>query len=198
MTQTTAFPRRAGAPLAEPITLAQALHHLREVSDSAENDAYILGLISVAREACEDRTERSLVSTPLLLTLDGFPTGGAIELRSPPLIAVQSVQFTDPAGVLQTLDPADYVVDTASQPGYLVPAPAKAWPETQEGAINTVRVNYTAGYGDTAASVPTPLKQWMLLAIGDMYAMRNASSERPAVGHGFVDHLLNPYRLLGI
>ena len=41
MTQTTAFPRRTGAPLAEPITLAQALHHLREVSDSAENDAWL-------------------------------------------------------------------------------------------------------------------------------------------------------------
>ena len=59
-------------------------------------------------------------------------------------------------------------------------------------------VTYTAGYGAAAADVPAPLKQWMLLAIGDMYEMRNASGDKPAVKHDFVDHLLNPYRLLGI
>lgn len=196
MTQTTAFPRRAGQPLAEPITLAQALHHLREVSDGGENDAYIMGLITAAREACEERTERAMISTPMTLTLDGFPR--AIELRSPPIMSVQSVKFVDADGALQTLDPADYVLDNASEPGYIVPAPGKEWPETQTGAINTVRVAYTAGYGDTPASVPAPLKHWIQLAVGDMYAMRNASSDRPAVAHGFVDHLLNPYRLLGI
>ena len=194
----SAFPRRAGAPAAEPITLAQALHHLREIADGAENDAYVLGLIQAAREACEERTERTLLSTAWRLTLDGFPASGAIELRQPPIIGVTSVQFKDVDGVLQTLAPTDYVVDTASQPGYIVPGPGLAWPETQSEAINTVVVNYTAGYGAAAADVPAPLKHWMLLAIGDMYEMRNASGDKPAVKHDFVDYLLNPYRLLGI
>jgi uncharacterized phiE125 gp8 family phage protein len=83
-------------------TLAQALHHLRESADGAENDAYILGLIATARAACEDRTERTLISTPWRLTLDGFPASGAIELSQPPIIGVTSVQFRDEAGVLQT------------------------------------------------------------------------------------------------
>ena len=196
MNQIPAFPRRGGPPLAEPVTLAQALHHLRETSDGAENDAYIMGLISTAREACEERIERMLISTPMTLTLDGFPS--AIKLRNAPIVSVQSVGFADENGALQTLSPLDYVLDKASDPGFIVPAPGKAWPATQSGAINTVRVAYTAGYGDTPDSVPAPLKHWMLLAIGDMYAVRNASSERPAAAHGFVDHLLNPYRILGI
>jgi len=197
-TYTSAFPRRAGAPVAEPVTLAQALHHLREIADGAENDVYITGLIAAAREACEDRTERTLISTPWRLTLDGFPATGAIELRQPPIIGVTSVQFRDADGILQTLAPADYVVDTASEPGYIVPGPGLTWPETQADTINTVVITYTAGYGATAADVPAPLKHWMLLAIGDMYETRNASGEKPQVKHDFVDHLLNPYRLLGI
>ena len=191
-----AFPRRAGPPLAEPITLAEALTHLREVGDGGANDAYITSIITVARTACEGRTERSLITTPWLLKLDGFPD--AIELASPPLIAVQSVQYLDDLGALQTLDPADYVVDTQSEPGYLVPAPEATWPTTQAGAINTVRVAYTAGYGPTGASVPAPLRHWILLAITELYETRNGSSDRPQVRHDFADGLLNEFRILGV
>lgn len=190
-----AYPRRAGQPQIEPFTLAQALTHLRETADGGANDAYISSLIAVARQTCEDRTERTLLSTPWLLKLSGFPA--VVSLRAPPVIAVQSVSYLDESGTLQTLAPADYVVDTASEPGCLVPAPGKAWPATQAGAINAVEVAYTAGYGDTAATVPQPLRQWILLALGDMYANREASGAQPQVGHQFADRLLDPYLIFG-
>ena len=179
--------------MAEPLTLAEALVHLRE--DAGVSDARVLALITVARETCENRTERTMLSTPWRLTMDSFPD--AFELMQPPIIAVQSVQFVDEAGVLQTLDPADYTLDTVSEPGYLVPAYGKEWPATRSQP-NAVVVNYTAGYGLLPANVPAPLKQWMLLAIGDMYGTRNASSEKPVVKHNFVDGLLDPYRMVGI
>jgi uncharacterized phiE125 gp8 family phage protein len=182
--------------MAEPITLAEALLHLRETADGGANDAYITGLISVAREACEDRTERTLITTPWLLRLDGFPS--AIRLMQPPVIAVQSLNYDDEDGVEQTLSQLDYVLDPASEPGYLVPAPSASWPATQAGAINTVRVAYTAGYGDTSASVPAPLRHWIKLALTDLYETRSASAERPAVAHNFADALLQPYRMLGV
>lgn len=190
------FPRRAGPPLAEPITLARALVHLREDSDGGENDAYIQSLIAVAREACEERCERTLITTPLLLTMDAFET--CIDLRSPPVASVQSVVYTDVDGDEQTVPPADYVLDPTSNPARLLPAPGKSWPATQADAVGAVRVAYTAGYGDTEASVPTPIKQWMLLAIGEMYELRSASAERPAVAHHFADALLRPYQILGV
>jgi uncharacterized phiE125 gp8 family phage protein len=190
-----AFPRRTAQPSSEPITLADALFHLKETSDGGQVDAKVTALIGVAREACENRTERTLITTPWRLTLDGFPE--AIQLLQPPIIDVQSIEFMDAEGQWQTLDPQDYLVDTVSEPGYVVPAFGKAWPVTRV-QINSVRVNYTAGYGATAASVPMPLRQWMLLAIGDMYENRNASAERPTVQHNFVDNLLQPYRMIGI
>lgn len=198
------FPRRTAQPSAEPITLAEALTHLREVSDAGANDAYITSLITAARQACEDRTERSLITTPWLLTLPAFPGASAcnphaaICLRTAPALAVQSVQYLDAAGALQTLDPAAYVLHAHLAPALLTPAPGAVWPAVQAGALNAVRVAFTAGYGASAASVPLPLRQWLLLAIGSMYETRNADSERPQVRSAFVDHLLDPYRLLGV
>jgi len=188
----SAFPRRNGPPLAEPLSLAEVLVHLKE--DPGVQDVYIESLIRVAREACEDRLERSLVTTPWRLTLDAFPA--AIKLYRPPVIAVQAVQFRDEEGVLQTLDPQDYELDRVSEPGYLVPAYGLSWPATR-AQINAVTVDYTAGYGDTGASVPMPIKQWMLLAIGDMYANRNTASEKPRVRNEFAHVLLDPYRIWG-
>jgi uncharacterized phiE125 gp8 family phage protein len=189
-----AFPRRTAGPSIEPITLARALFHLKVEADGGEGDEYIADLIKAARQACEERTERTLITTTWLLTLDAFPD--AIMLRQPPIIAVQSIDYVDEAGLVQTLDPADYKVDNVSEPGYVVPAFEKAWPATRS-EINAVRVSYTAGYGDAASSVPMPLIQWMLLAIGDMNENRNASAERPTVQHNFVKHLLDPYCMVG-
>jgi hypothetical protein len=64
-----------------------------------------------------------------------------------------------------------------------------------------VRVRYRAGYSTSAtaataqAAVPAALRQWMLLAVGDMYERRAASSDKPAVRHDFVDALLDRYRI---
>lgn len=187
-------PRRNGAPAAEPLTLAEALAHLREVSDGGEQDAYITRLITVAREACENCTERTMVTTAWRLVLDGFPAPGeAIELRQSPVIAVQAVTYLDAAGAVQTMASTDYVVDTAGEPGRLVAAPGVSWPATQAGAINTVAVEYTAGFGETAASVPLQLKQWMLCAIQHMHDERGWN-----VPDDFAPGLINPHRLMGV
>jgi uncharacterized phiE125 gp8 family phage protein len=190
-----AFPRRAAQPAVEPLTLAETLVHLRADSDSGANDAYVSSLIKAARQTCEDRIERTLVSTLWRLKLDGFPD--AVRLFNPPVIAVQAIRYLDESGVEQSMNLQDVSVDSASEPGWLVPAPNHTWPATQSGAINAVTIEYTAGYGATAESVPAPLKQWMLLAIGSMYNTRNADGERPQIGHDFADALLAPYRIIG-
>lgn len=181
-------PKRITTPT-EPVTLAEAKLHLRV--DGTDEDALIQGLISAARETCEDRTEGTVPVTGWRLTLDTFPD--AIKLPRPPIVSVESVKYLDTAGVQQTLSPLDYVVDTVSAPGYIVPAFGKAWPETRD-QINAVEVEYTAG----AAAAPHALKAWMLLAIGEMFMNREGSAERPAVAHGFADRLLDPFRAWGV
>lgn len=192
----TYYPRRAGSPAAEPLTLAEVRAHVKEQAGDSEIDAYLTGLIKVARAACEERTERTLIQTAWVLTLDGFED--AIELRHPPIIAVQAVKYLDTTGAQQTLPSTEYILDAASEPGRLMLAPGKTWPATQDRA-GAVTIEYTAGYGATAAKVPDPLKQWMLLYIGDMHANRNQTAVgvtgQPLL---FADRLVEPFRLLGV
>lgn len=185
------YPRRTGEPSIEPVTLEEALEHLRE--DAGIADDYIEALITTARVACEERIERTLISSTWRVTMDAFPD--AIVLFRPPIISVQSVMYLDLDGVEQTLDPQDYLTDLVSEPGFVVPAPNVTWPYTQD-RINAVWVNYTAGYGTTADDVPRPIRQWILLAVGDMYSRRNRSSDKPLVPQGFADGLLDPYKVM--
>lgn len=185
------YPHRIAGPSVEPVTLAEALVHLRE--DEGVADDYIEALIVTARETCEERIERTLISSTWRVTMDAFPE--AIRLARPPLISVQGVVYLDADGVEQTLDPQDYIVDAVSEPGYVVPAPNVSWPDTQD-RINTVWVNYTAGYGTTAADVPAPLRHWIKLAVGDMYSRRNRSADRAAVPQDFADGLLDSYKVM--
>lgn len=186
------MPARRIAQIAtvEPVTLAEAKLHTR--SDCAEDDPQLTDLIAVAREAAEDRLGRTLLHARWRLTVDAFSP--ALELPNPRIVQVESVTYIDPNGLTRTLDPLDYLVDTVSEPGFVVPAPGRTWPATQD-RINAVEVVYVAGYGLTASTVPKPIKQWMLLAIGDMYANRERSAERPAVPQDFADGLLDTYKI---
>jgi uncharacterized phiE125 gp8 family phage protein len=181
-------PIRTTTPL-EPVTLAEAKQHLR-VTWSNE-DALIELYIKAARESCEDRLECTLPVTSWRLTLDAFAP--AIRLPRGQVTAVTAVRFVDAAGVSQTLAPQEYALNIASTQACIVPAYGKAWPVTR-AQINAVEVEYTAGSGNP----PTALKAWMLLALGDMYANREGSTDKPSVPHNFADRLLDPYRTWGV
>lgn len=185
------MPSRKIAPLADavqPVTLAAAKLQTRTDCDS--EDTLIVDAIAAATDAASDRLQRALVPAQYRLTIDQFPA--AIELPMPPIMAVQSVKYIDETGAQQTLDPQDYYLDNVREPGYLVPAPGRAWPTTQD-RINAVEVEYTAGYANSA--VPSPVKSWILLAVGDLYEQRTRSAEKPAVPQHFADSLLDPYKI---
>lgn len=184
-----------------PITTADAKFHLREDLADATNDAYIDALVIAAKEEAEQRTNRSIMNQTYTLTLDEFPE--AIRLDFAPILSVTSVEYKDPdSGEYVILSTDSYSADTASEPGWIVPAYGYSWPTTLTD-INAVRVIYKAGYsasattGTAQAAVPKSLRQWILLAVGDMYSHRSAGSERPTVPHNFADRLLDRYKVYG-
>lgn len=172
-----------------PVSLEEAKQQVR-ANECDDEDGLIGVYVNAATAAAADRLQRTLVPTRYQLTLDSFPT--AIELLMPPIVSVQSVKYIDVIGVQQTLDPLDYILDRVSEPGYLVPDLGRAWPKTQD-RINAVEVEYTAGYPDSV--VPAPIKQWILLAIGDLYEQRTRSAEKPVVPQHFADSLLDTYKI---
>lgn len=180
-------------PSEEPVSLSEAKQHLRV--DGSDDDALISSLIVAARQQAENETLRALCTQTRELVRDYFPHD--FILRGAPIQSIVSVSFIDADGNDQVLDPVDTLLDKDSEPGYLVPAYGRDWPETFP-VPNAVRVRYICGYG-SAADVPQSIKQWMLLAIGAMYAQREAISDRPlsALPDRFWHRLLDPYRIYG-
>lgn len=185
--------RRSVDATVEPVTLTEVKDD-RRIVDTA-SDTKLTTLITVARRNCEDLLLRTLLQTTWELTLDEFPE--AIPLRMPRVIDVTSVQYVDPDGDTQTLSAASYQVDDRSEPGWIVPAYGYSWPTTREQP-NALTVTYRCGYGTTAAAVPPPIKQWILLRVGDMYENRESEITGLRMTHavrGFVDDLIAAYRV---
>lgn len=171
----------------EPLTLAEAKAHLRVTLVDQQNDDYITSLIAVARQAAEDRTQRTLLTTTWRLSLQAFPRG-AVTLLKPRIQSVQAIVYIDPAGQEQLLPADAFVLDTASEAHQLAPTPGSAWPATRQQP-GAVRITYVAGYA-AAAEIPTPIVHWIKLALSDLYLNRTRSAERPALPQDFADGLL--------
>jgi uncharacterized phiE125 gp8 family phage protein len=163
--------------------------HLRV--DIPDDDDLIRTMITAARQRVESIAYHRLVTQTLQLGLDGFPRGAVspyysglwafwpspqywpvIELE-PPVQSVSSVQYLDPNGVVQTIAPGDYLVDSASRPCRLLPNPlggTPIWPAA--GLVpNSVLVTYVSGFGSPAA-VPANLLAAVRLLVGHYYNNR--------------------------
>lgn len=147
--------------------------HLRV--EFADDNALIDALAAAATAMIENLTGRALLAQSWRLTLDRFPACGdpVIRLPRPPLLSVASVKYVDEAGALQTLDPALYQVDAGSTPARLAPAYGQVWPVAR-CELGAVRVEYQAGYGAAADSVPADLLAAIKLQLGHLYENREA------------------------
>lgn len=175
-------------PTAEPITLAEIKAHVR-ADYYTTDDAYLIALVTAAREYVENFTGKVLAPTTFELSLDAFPTG-PIKLEKGPLSAVASVKYVSPeTGLEVTLADDHYQVDAVSDPGWVAPYVA-GWP-TPMATINSVRIRFTAGYVTT----PAPLKQAIKELVANWFENREATSlERPEAVPFGVDDILLQYR----
>lgn len=162
-------------PAVEPLTIQEAKAHLRV--DSDVEDSYISSLIVAARQTAEIWLRRALITQTICftITIEKNPSGrlsGPVECRSkvielprPPLQEVVSVEVEQGPGNWLSLPSTDYVVDVMEEPGILFPS-SGYWNGSK------FRITYKAGYGDNGNDVPFPIRQAMLLLIGDWYENR--------------------------
>jgi uncharacterized phiE125 gp8 family phage protein len=160
-------------PSVEPVTLAEAKAHLRV--DASDDDAYILGLITTAREWCEEYLDRTLVSTQWVMRLDKFPDDGTmdVELPRPPIVSsgtatAVSVTYTAENGGTQSWSSASYRVDRASTPGVVRTLDGQTWPPHLQDD-NAVTVTWWGGYGPSGSSVPAAIRHAILMLVGHWY-----------------------------
>ncbi len=181
-------------PVGECIDLGEAKLHLR-VTDDVQ-DSLILGLLIGARQAAEMKTRNQLLHARWRLVLDRFPAfsgygysypdtvnvpAHAICLPHAPLVEVESIDYTDTAGNLQSLDLADYVVNDVITPGIITPKFGRIWPIAQP-EIGSVRVTYTAGYASRFTATGSTLRvtgpvEWLT---DDVVQFYNSGGALPA------------------
>jgi uncharacterized phiE125 gp8 family phage protein len=169
---------RQTPPAVEPVTLAEAKAHLRV--DTADDDAYITGLITAAREWVEQYLDRTLVHTQWVMRLDQFPASGMepIELPRPPIVAsgtatAVSITLTSEVGTTSTYSTAEYRVDRQSTPGAIRPLYGFTYPPHRIDD-NSVSVTWWAGYGASGTSVPATIRHAILLLLGFWYENRSS------------------------
>jgi uncharacterized phiE125 gp8 family phage protein len=194
-------------PAVEPVTLALAKAQLNVEAAFTDDDALIGGLITAARQLCEQAMCRAIFNQSWLLTLDHFPwvsfnngtvrqtnrsdwpflsdfwQGMTINLPMPRLVSVTSITYVDLTGATQTLDPGSYYADVNSEPARIVPKPGAYWPYTQQYVPGSVQVTFVAGtYGDGVEVNTCP--QTIALAIMQMVADWYANRENSVVSSG--------------
>ena len=161
------------APAAEPVTVAEAADHCR-VGQGLE-DAYLLALITTAREIVERETRRALITQTWDAKWDGIPACWPLEIPKAPLISVTHLKYLDTDGTEQTWSSANYRVlanaGPCAQPGRVAIAYGVSLPASR-AIEESFTVRFVAGYGAAGSAVPAPLKQAILLAVGDMYSHR--------------------------
>jgi len=195
-------------PSVEPVDITFA--KLWSKVDYTDDDTLFTLLCPAARRYAEHYCNSSFITQTWRLTMDGFPgpsqfgvpfgerfgtPGHAIVLERGPVQAISSITYIAMDGSTQTMPATDYVADLSGKWARITPVFGKIWPIPLP-QIGAVRVDFTAGYGDTAATVPEGLRQWILMRASTQYDNRN---EVAVMNRGkieplpFVDSLLDPY-----
>lgn len=155
-------------PAAEPLTLEQAKARLR-ISDSSQ-DARLTHLIRSARQRVEGDTGRALITQTWLERRDRWDGDGRLcafatqfKLPKPPLIAIEAITIYAADDTPTEHDPADFFIDTLSEPGRLALRPNGQFPPPGRD-VGGIEIRFTCGYGTDPADVPAPLVE----AIGQL------------------------------
>lgn len=183
------------APTLLPVSLDEAKQHLRVYAN--DDDSAITSLIWAATQSAERFMSRALLTQTWELTTDCLPCGNEpIELpMAAPLQSVTTFKYYDTDGTQQTWGSSNYIVSTAKEPGCVRLAYDITWPSIRYRP-DSIAIRYVAGW-TTAALVPYPIKQALLLLIGHWFNNReevnvgNIVNQMPTAA----EHSLTQYKV---
>lgn len=186
-------------PAIEPLTLEQIEDHLRlsETSTGGE-DGLLLIFLTSARRYCELVQGHAYIEQTWNLVLDDFPSGDTIKIPRPPLMSVSHVKSYGSGGTATTMTAGRYYVDTDSKPARVVLLSGESWPDTPGRPASGVEVQFVAGYGSAASSVPQEVRQAIQLVIGHMYEHREGSDVKAMSPNWIKNSFMGVNAILGL
>jgi uncharacterized phiE125 gp8 family phage protein len=180
--------RLVTAPTIEPVTLAEALMQCH--ADSSVEDPWFTGAIKSARIAVENFHGRANINRTYELILDKFPPM-PFELPMPPLVSVTSIKYYDVANASTSLVLTDFLIDADSNPGFIAFNDSISWPSVTLRTSSAVKIEYVAGCGATASTVPEEVKSAIKLHVANAYENRTGEVRIPDAFY----NILRPTRI---
>lgn len=170
------------------VTLEQAKDHLN-ITDNLD-DALLDFMIDGAITTVENILSKTLIDSAGVQKFSCFADEMPLYTRN--VKSVDSITYLDDLDAQQTLSVSVYEYDELKNA--IILSYMQSWPTLSE-KVNSVTINYTAGYGATASAIPSPIISAVLLLIGHLYENREATA--PIAIHDVpmsVKFLLTPYR----
>ena len=189
--------------MAAPVTVAEAVTHLRLGSVTTEESAELQVMIDTAYEWAESFCNRSFVAGTKTKTFDDFPPirtarkQQGLALCGGVVSGITSVTYYDSDFVQQTLAADQYRLVVGSGRSQIYPAMGGDWPTDVASEAGHISVAYSVG---DDANVPSSVKSAILLILGSLYENREqgvidtaglATVKAPVAA----EHLLFPYKL---
>lgn len=151
-----------------PVTLAQAKAQLN-ITGNYHND-YINTLIVAATELCESETWRCFLEAEYTCHIGKIVKDKDILLFRNPIQSIDSVKYYNTLNVLTTLtNGVDYIYSLDCEPAVLK---FLTIPSVSSTKIYPIQVAMTCGWASSDL-VPQRIKQAILMAVANMYEMRN-------------------------
>jgi len=157
------------APTVEPITLAELKAHAK--IDGDHEDAALEAFIVAARQMVEKHTGRALITQEWRASLSAWPDvyenskHRQVRLCAHPVQSIDAVTVdgTALAASAYRLRGKELLVSTES-------------PDSQGELDDEIVIEFTAGYGDTAADVPGDLLTAVKMLATHLHTVRGATS----------------------
>ena len=152
----------ATAPASNAVSAAEAKTHLRV--SHANDDTYIANLIKAAEGMVETYTNRRLITGTYDLKQSSW--NKRIILPYSPVVSITYIKYYDASNVEQTLATSEYFYNVSEEPveiNYI-----NSEPSLYDYRNDPITVRFITGY----TTVPEPLRQAILLLVGDMYENR--------------------------
>jgi uncharacterized phiE125 gp8 family phage protein len=159
-------------PAIEPLSLADVKLWLR--LDGADEDDLLQALIVSARLTIEAHIRRFCITQSWRLRFDAWPpsvsqSNSVLSLPVSPFQNVVAVRLFDAAGVASIIPPTNYGAPASPDCARIIFASA---PPTPGQSHDGIEIDLVVGYGDSALSVPEPLRRAMTMLVARWYEHR--------------------------
>lgn len=201
-------------PASEPLLLDEIKNHLRLDGDA--DDVGLGTLLRAAREMVESQLGLCLTSRSLALYLDAWPgsmgrmpwwqgvASGSmaafarmaeyLPLPVRPVSSLGIIRVYDADGVSTVWDATHYGLRPGLEPALY--RTGGSWP-TPGRTLDGIRIELTAGFGDSWNDVPADIRQALLMLVAHLFENRGDTGTQAMDASG-ASAILKPYRKLQI